>query len=330
LDAERAVLVRISASQRGISLARSLGVHLLNGATLAAREKAHAWLPERFAHVDGDECRAAETRADTQLRAFGELPSSLLRFLRHDALLSPSHEILGALVALRNAVTTCGVLPDPLGVVLASHALVGLVLATLIDAARSETLPNDELKRRLHRALTAGSPNDEHVLDVLGQADELFRHFAEHMHAYYVQAGAERLTIALPSARDLVAERPAWLDRYVDVVERLRANPHVARDLLQTIELACFDGLMGGVACRARSFDRLFTAEHRNLVLVSVALLEEIIGEDLTNRVGPLSELPFDRVPAAVPDRRQPESATQESLLDRPTRAKVAKELEDS
>ncbi|GAA3128155.1 hypothetical protein GCM10020255_000990 [Rhodococcus baikonurensis] len=40
----------------------------LDVATLAGREAAHAWLPARFGHLEGDECAAAELRTDTQLK----------------------------------------------------------------------------------------------------------------------------------------------------------------------------------------------------------------------------------------------------------------------
>ncbi len=68
LGFERAVLVRQTASRRGRGLARPLGLRTLDVATLAGREAAHAWLPARFGHLEGDECAAAELRTDTQLK----------------------------------------------------------------------------------------------------------------------------------------------------------------------------------------------------------------------------------------------------------------------
>jgi hypothetical protein len=310
VGAERAVLVRNSASRRGVALARRLGVHLLDGPTLGAREAAHAWVPERFAHISGDECRVAETRTDTQLRAFGEIPGVLISFLRHEALLADPHRVLGGLVALDSMVRSMGVLPDPAGLVLAGHALTALVLAALCDAAQAETLPNADLRRRLELALTAGNPDDDHVLEVLGQADELFRHHVELLHRAYVESGGKRVDVEIPSLRDLVAEPPPWVERYTDLVDRLRANPAVARDLPQTTELACFDALLGANAWKAAAFDHLFTAEHRNLLMVAAGVLREIAGEPISDRLGTLASLPFDRRPPALPDRRRPADAS--------------------
>lgn len=303
LGVERAVLVRLSASRRGLAVARRLGLHLLDAATLSAREVAHGWVPERFAHVHGDECLGAERRADTQLGALGEMPGTLVSFLRHDALLVESHQILGGLVALEGAVRSTGVLPDPAGVILAGHALTALLIAAITDAARAETLPNADLRRRLELATTTGNPDDEQVLEVLGQADELLRHHVEKLHRAYTETGSQRVPIEMPSLRDLVAQPPRWLERYIDLVERLRANPSIARDLLQTAELACFDALVGGNAWKAPAFDHLFTPEHRNLLLIAVRMLGEIAGEAIGERLGDLGSMPFDRVAPSLPDR---------------------------
>lgn len=322
LRVERAVLVRTTASRRGVDLARRLGLHLLDGATLGAREAAHAWIPERFAHIGGEECRAAETRTDTQLRAFGEMPAALVSFLRHDALLADPHRNLGALVALERTVGEMGVLPEPMGLVLAGHALTALVLAALIDAAQSETLPNADLRRRLELALTTGSAEDDHILEVLSKADELFRHQVEQIHSAYVDSGAQRLPIELASLRQLVSEPPPWTERYLDLVERLRGNPAIARDLPQTLELVCFDMLLGGGAGKAEAFDHLFTAEHRNLLMVAVQMLREIAGKLLAERLDAVAKIPFDRVPPTVPDRRRsssfPATSTEPAALALP------------
>lgn len=304
VNVQRAVLVRQTTSRRGLALARRLNLHVLDAATLTAREAGHAWLPPRFAHLGGEECESAEARANRQLRAFGELPGGLIAFLRHDALLADSHRILAALVALGGASARTSVIPEPAGVVLAGHSLMALLLAALTDAAQLETRATTELRERLDRALTTGSPDDDHVLNVLGQADELFRHQVDTIHRAYVEAGARRLDVPLDSARDLVARAPLWTERYIDLLQRLRANPNVARDLLQTAELACFDGVVGGNAYRADAFDHLFTAEHRQLLTVTIKLLHDIVGSDLASRLDPLFSLPFDRVPPALPDRR--------------------------
>ena len=85
------------------------------------REAAQAWLPDRFAHVDGPACMAAEARADLQLKGLGHIPSELVAFLRHQSMLQPTYRNLTALVALRGSV-------DPGGAcrLLPGHSLRGI------------------------------------------------------------------------------------------------------------------------------------------------------------------------------------------------------------
>jgi hypothetical protein len=317
VGAERAALVRPTASSRGLRLARRLGLHLLDEATLITREAGHAWVPHRFAHVGGEECRAAEIRADTQLSALGEEPAALLAFLRSDSLLARPYQVLGGLAAVERVMNSLATLPDPAGLVLAGHSLVALLTSALDHAGQSETLPNSELRARLETAIVTGAPEDEYVLDVLDQADELFRHQAELIHRAYVAKGAKRLTRELLSLRSVVGHPPLWIERYLDLVDRLRASPSVSRDLLQTTELACFEALLGGSAWKAPAFDSLFTGEHRNLLIVAYTTLREIVGGLLADRIANLMALPFDRVSSPLPDRRarsEPNAQWQEKL----------------
>jgi hypothetical protein len=306
LGVDRAVLVRESATRRGVALARSMGLHVLSTSVLSGREAANAWVPERFAHVGGDACRAAEKRTDTQLRAIAELPPELIGYLRHRAVLDDSYTILGALTSLGLAIGRAAVLPEPAGLVVAGHALISLLLAAIQDAGRAEVMLDEDLRRRIELALVTGNPDDTHVLDVLTQADELLRAKGEEIHGAYVEAGAARLDIGFPSLRELVTEPPTWVDRYVDFVTRLRANPTIARDLLQTTELAVFDALVGGEAWRAAAFDHLFTQEHWGLLSSGVRLLSDVAGKVLADRLGKLKEMDFTRTAPNLPDRRQP------------------------
>jgi hypothetical protein len=68
LSRGRVVFVRPSVSSRGRALPRRLAIAVLDEPTIAVREAAHQWLPERFAHIDGDACTAAEARTDRQLK----------------------------------------------------------------------------------------------------------------------------------------------------------------------------------------------------------------------------------------------------------------------
>jgi hypothetical protein len=148
-----------------------------------------------------------------------------------------------------------------------------------------------------------GDPDNVQVLAVLGRADELVQHQVGRIHAGYVNAGATRLDIGVTSLKAVVAEPPTWLDRYIDLVTKLRANPAVARELLQTAELACFDARCGDQAFTEPAFDHLFTPEHRYLLVTAVKLLREIIGSQFTDALGEFDDLNFRRSAPPVPDR---------------------------
>ena len=292
---DRAVLVRQTVSRRGRALARELGLKVLDVERLSAREAAHAWLPERFAHVDGEECSVAESRTDTQLKGLGYIPAELVAFLRHEALRSDSHEALRAVANLGRAIAKGGTLPSPTREVLAGHALVALLLSALADAARLDELSPDELQERVVRALTVGSTDSTRMLNVLTRADDLMAYVVRRIHAAYEDAGAKQVPVDIPSLREAVTSPPDWVPRYTDFVLKLRANPSVAREILQTTELACFEALIGGKAHLVAAFDHLFTAEHRYLLNVALRCLSEIAGPPTADPLRPVLDLDFTR-----------------------------------
>ena len=303
LGVERAVLVRQTITRRGQALAAALDLRILDVSTLTQREAAHAWLPDRFAHVDGPACIIAERRTDVQLKGLGHISSGLVGFLRHQSLLQPSYRNLASLVALRTSVDLGGVLPVPARGILAGHALQTLALAALQDAALLDAHPVGQVRRRIELALTVGTPEDEHVLTVLGRADQLMGRLIEGIHRAYIDVGATRIERPVPSLRQLVAEPPAWISRYIDLAQRMRANPAIAREIPRTIELACFDALLGDAAFEAPAFSHLFTPEHRSLLLACIRALEDIAGAQIADTLAPIGDLDFDRSAPSLPDR---------------------------
>ncbi|MGB5951500.1 MAG: hypothetical protein WBG57_03170 [Ornithinimicrobium sp.] len=262
---------------------------------LSSREAAHVWLPRRFAHVDGEKCSAAESLTDVQLKGLGHIPAELVAFLRHDALRSDSHEPLRAVASLGRAAARGGVLPSPSREVLAGHALFALLLVALGDAARLDELSPAELEGRTARALTTGSPDSTQVLDVLIRADDLTAYMIGRVHDAYQDVGAKRVRVDIPSLRELATTPPEWVPRYTDLVQKLRANPSVAREILQTSELACFEAILGGDAHLVAAFDHLFTAEHRYLLHVALRCLSEIAGQTIVDPLVPILDLDFTR-----------------------------------
>ena len=311
--ADRAVLVRGSVSGRGRAIARRLGVETLDSATLALREGENAWVPSQFAHLCGSACAALEAEANRQLKAIGDFPPELGRFLFHDALRSQAHIALGHLSTL-SEVRSRVVLPTEAALVLAGHALILVALAALRVASWLDFTPATEVRRLIARGVTLGDPYDSRTLRLLANADAYYKAHIESVHAEYVKRGATRAPIQAEPLAPQIEEPPGWLDRFVDLAERFRANATVARTILQTLELAVFDGLVGDNAWKAPSFDHLFTPEHKNLVTVSQAALEAITGPETADHVGGVTDLPYDRIPAALPDRRSPPTLSTEEV----------------
>jgi hypothetical protein len=298
----RVTFARPAVSGRARSLARRLNIATLDEPQLLARETNITWLPERFAHLDGAECLAAESRTDTQLRGLPGLPSEVAQFLRYEALFSDSARLLAGVDSLGRGVRAQGILPEPAGIILASHALIAVVFAALQDASRLGEVSRADLRARLERTLISGDPDDAYFLPLLERADALMRYSIDRVHRAYVEGGADPLSVETPSLRDIVATPPAYLDDYLDLVERLRANPAIARDLLQTTELACFDFALGGQAWQAPAFAHLFTGEHRGLLLVALRTLGHVAGEPVSAALTRLQRLPASTT--SVPDRR--------------------------
>jgi hypothetical protein len=312
MSLDRVTLVRQTVSTRGRAVARKLGIAVLDEASLASREKAHAWLPERFAHIDGAACLAAESRTDTQLKGLPDLPVAVTKFLRGGGLMADSPALLSAVDAFGKSVEKQGGIPEPAATVLSSHALVAVILAALQDAGRLDEIPSATLLERLGRALTVGNADDVHLLPLLERADALVGYIQERTHRRYVEAGAEPLRSAYPSLRQIIAEPPAYLNDYVDFVERLRANPVVARELLQTAELICFDAAVGGDAWKAPAFAHLLSTEHHGLMSVALRCLGTIAGKQVSSHLDRIGTYRGSHASESVVDRRTPTSSASE------------------
>lgn len=308
VGADRGVLVRDTATGRGRELARRLNVDLLDAAHLERLELENAWLPPSFAHVGGEHLEELQRKALGQVKSIGEFPGPLLEFLRYESLLAQPYRSLGALATLEELCATTCVLPHPADRFVGAHAFMTLLIAALRSASRLDAWGAVELRRVLENGLTVGHPYDSNTLSLLALADSVLRAQTEQIHAAYVDAGARQLPVKVPSIRAEVAGVPKWLDRFIDLVERLRSRAELARLLPQTAELAMFDALVGGQAWSARAFDSLFTLEQRQLLLVTLDTFSEIV-PSLAPRLEDVRSLAFDREPPVVADRHAPYEA---------------------
>lgn len=298
LALDRVTLVRPMISSRGRELARRLDIATMDERTITERESANMWLPARFAHLDGAECTAAEARTDAQLKGMPELAPELTQFLRGEALLADPSALLSGVEIFGDAVVRQGALPEPASTVLAGHALFAIVFAGIQDAGTLDARTPSELRVAREQDLV-----DPTLFSLLDRADDLVRHIVTRVHKAYIDQGAEPLRVNTPSLRESIARPLPYLDDYVDFVQRLRSNPTVARDLLQTTELACFEVLLGGDAWKQPAFGHLFTAEHKGLLLVALRCLTRVAGEQVGEYLSALHDLQVFSGQIGVPDR---------------------------
>lgn len=298
LALDRVTLVRPTISSRGRDLARRLRISTMDERTIVQRENANKWMPLRFAHLDGAKCTAAEARTDAQLKGLPELAPELTQFLRGDALLADPSALLAGVEVFGDAVAAQGALPEPAATVLAGHALFAIVLAGIQDAGTLDARTPAELRTAREQDLI-----DPTLFSLFDRADDLIRYAVSRVHRAYVGQGAEPLQVSTPSLRESIARPLPYLNDYIDFVERLRANPTIARDLLQTTELACFEVLLGGEAWKEPAFGHLFTAEHKGLLLVALRCLTSIAGAQVGDSLAGLHNLNVFGGQIGVPDR---------------------------
>lgn len=304
--AQRASLVRQTVSVRGRAIAGRLNINVMDVATLQKHEAAHAWLPDAFGHVGGLACSQAEALIDEYTKTSGEIPSGLISALRNDVWIAEPHTILGNLNALERYGESSASLQEMAGRALSGHALTALVVAALKHSHEFSQLSAAEFRTRLETALSTGSPVGGRIQSTLAVADRLFGLISERIHEAYVQSGALRQPFDVPAVSELAINVPNWVAQYMDFLEALALNPAVARDLLQTIELSCFDALLGESAHKERSFDHLFTPEHRQLLRLAVRTLGNIAGEHTVKPLDALEEVSYERSAPSITERRSP------------------------
>lgn len=324
VGAHRAVLVRDTASAAGRDISRRLTVDLMSVKELERREVDHQWVPDSFGLIGETSGVSEVLKAGDQMRKLGELPPAAVAFLRHDSILAEPHKILGAIMSVSDALESGPILPEPAGRILASDALFALLLAALRTAGRLDLLGTDGARRELENGLATGDPHDQQVMKVIDLADSLLREQLSAVHRAYARSGARPIEIPYIPLRREVSAPPSWIGRFIDLADRCRSRGSIARQLPQVADLALFDAMSGGAAWGSSSFDHLFTPQHRQLLAVALGVLNSA-SPVLSQRLERLLEIPFDRAPAAVPDRfaappdqvTRPRSATwQPSLLD--------------
>lgn len=302
--AQRASLVRQTVSVRGRAVASHLNINVMDVATLQKHEEAHAWMPSTFGHIGGTACARAESLIDDYAKTGSGIPTALISALRNDVWIADPHSILGSLSALERYEESSSALDDLAGRALSGHALTALIVAALRHSHEFSQLSASDFRSRLETTLSTGSAAGGRIQSTLAVADRLFELISERIHDAYVQAGALRQEVAVPAVSKLAIAVPSWVVQYMDFLEALALNPSVARDLLQTVELSCFDALLGETAHRERAFDHLFTPEHRQLLRVAVRTLGHISGDHMIRPLDDLEGVKFDRSAPAITERR--------------------------
>jgi hypothetical protein len=295
-NATAATLIREAVSAEGRSLARRLGLEIISLKEVDAREAVIAEYPRYFGHIGSETYRRFQHASDTQLKAVGDLPSGLVRFLRTDALVAQPYEVLGALLTLDEILDSATVLPQPLLRSIAYDSFMALVLSAIRVGAQLDILGETEVQRELETALQTGSPNDQQILRVADMADILLQQEIAERDRLYRAHGAADAERPMPSIRELLSQSPNWMPRFVDLATRFRRRSIVARDLPRTIEIACFEELIAGPAAGAVAFNSLFGIEHKQLLSVAVDCYARVLPK-LASQVDGLLALSFERTP---------------------------------
>ncbi|WP_131802187.1 hypothetical protein [Parafrankia soli] len=303
--ADRAVLVRESVTASGRDLARALGIFIMGGQDLGRREADQTWVPETFGSIGVGPHAEPYRKAGEQLKAFGDIPPGLITFLRHDAIVADPHQVLGALSTLSDVFRTASVLPEAVNTIIASDVLMALLLAALRAAGSLDALGEVGLEREIEQGLATGDPRDRQVLKVLELADAVMREQLSALNHAYVVNGADPIEWKSASLREATVQTPAWLPRFYDLAVRYRQIPAVARQLPQSADLVLYDAMHGGTTWKAPAFDHLFTPQHRQLLVVALDALSNIVPR-LADSLAPIFSIPFERSSPAVPDRRAP------------------------
>lgn len=308
--AQHASLVRQTVSVRGRAIAARLNINVMDVPTLEKHEAAHAWLPDTFGHVGGAACSAAEAQLDEYSRSASDLPAMLVRAIRNDLWVAEAHTILGSLNALQRYEESSAGRSEVVAKAISGHALTALIVAAMKHSHEFSQLSTEEFQNRIEVALSTGSPTGGRVQNALVAADRLYEALTERIHEAYVQAGALRQEVALPAVSQLAIHVPNWVPQYMNFLEALALNPSVGRDLLQTVELACFDALLGENAHEERAFDHLFTPEHRQLLRFAVRTLGDIAGAHIVKPLDDLEGIDFGRSAPSITERRARSTST--------------------
>ncbi|QIK04712.1 hypothetical protein G7Z12_37705 [Streptomyces sp. ID38640] len=306
--ADRATLVRETVTEAGRYVARRIDVDLIGTAELTRREQVLQHLPEHFGVIGDTPFKEQSTDADRQLKKIGDLPSGLVAFLRHDALLAAPHRTLGALITLDEIMRAGTVLPAPLAPLLAGHALQALIAAALRAGGRTDTVGSDGTRQEIEHGLGTGDPHDRQLLRVAEMADTLLRQELAALHQAYRSSGASAIERSVPSVRSAISQTPAWLATFMDLSERLRRRSPIARHLPQTIDLAVFDALVGGDSWQAPAFDHLFSLEHRQALTIAVTCVDRAVPA-LAPYLAPVLDLPFNRTRTSALGKEEAASA---------------------
>jgi hypothetical protein len=308
--AQRATLVRESVSARGREVARALHVDLINQDQVRRREQTIDYYPDTFGMVDGAAFRSSMKEAEAQLAKIGDFSSGLFAYLKDGAILSSPHQALGGILTLSDITVHGTVLPDPLATITAGYAFIAFVIAAMRAGGQLDLVGPDGVGDDIELGLGTGNPHDRQLIMIAEMADRLLREELSSVHRAYRHAGAPAIERQVPSVRDAIAETPAWLDRFLDLAERLRRRTPVARQLPQTLDLAIFDALLGGNAWQAKAFDALFGREHQQLLKIALDSFVRAVPA-LSSQLVPLLELPFTRtVTGALTTPQAPQQGT--------------------
>jgi hypothetical protein len=110
-------------------------------------------------------------------------------------------------------------------------------LAAYTVASWYDQYSSDSFNQFLTRELTSGISDFGNLRRTFRMIDDLHRQDIEAVHDAYVASGVARIILPIRSLETDILRPPEWMERFLDLITRLHAYPHLAISVIRTLDL---------------------------------------------------------------------------------------------